>query len=145
MEIQGFAHQPFSTHKFIKQFVDAKNEEERGELIAETIVSIVTDIKHETSRQIEIDVERKTIDVKKDIKRDSKEFATKGDVRDLRDELKGDIASVRTELHQEISLVHQNMLQMENRMMHKMYMLTGSSIAVFITVTIGILPYILKH
>ena len=139
----------FDTHAFVKMFVNAKTDEERGEILANTISQTrqenviivekpfrksISDLasKHDVS-----DVKKENSDIKSEI------YDTRRDINDIKKEIKTIHLKI-SEVELKISEVELKIAQLEIRMTNKFYIAFGCFAVFLTTVILGVLPFVLK-
>ena len=134
----------FDTHAFVKMFVNAKTDEERGEILANTIsqtrqenVTIVEKQLRKTTSQLEAKQNIDTIEARKEMR------AIQKDIIELRKEvdiMQKDII----ELRKEVKEIELKIAQLEIRMTNKLYIVVGGLAVFLTTIILGVLPFVLK-
>ena len=128
----------FDTHAFVKMFVNAKTDEERGEILAKTISE---------NRQESI------IAVENQFRKSISDLASKHDVSDVKKEnsdindIKKEIKTIHlkiSEVELKISEIELKIAQLEIRMTNKFYIAFGCFAVFLTTVILGVLPFVLK-
>ncbi len=120
----------FDTHAFVKMFVNAKTDEERGEILANTIsqtrqenVIIVEKQLRKTTSQLEAKQNIDTIEARKEMSSIQKDII---------------------ELRKEVKEIELKIAQLEIRMTNKFYIAFGCFAVFLTTVILGVLPFVLK-
>ena len=134
----------FDTHAFVKMFVNAKTDEERGEILANTIsqtrqenVAIVEKQLRKTTSQLEAKQNIDTIEARKEMSSIQKDII---ELRKEVDIMQKDII----ELRKEVKEIELKIAQLEIRMTNKLYIVVGGLAVFLTTIILGVLPFVLK-
>jgi len=117
---------PFNTLKYAKRLEAAKFSPEQAEVQSEVLAEVL-----EERDKVLADVQSQMQAFASDRRRDAEQMVSKGDLRELKTELKGDIALVRKDVdlvRKDVDLVRKDMEALGNKLVIRLTVVMGALI-----------------